>query len=377
MRARRATNSSPSWTVRNDDIPTGPLRRGWTTGACATAATKAAYGALVTGTFVDPVEIVLPLGARVAFALATESVGATSASAGIVKDAGDDPDVTHGALVVARVAYGEPGTGVVFRGGEGIGTVTKPGLPLAIGEPAINPVPRAMMRDAIASVAKQFGASGDAIVEISIPGGDEIAKHTWNPRLGILGGLSILGTTGVVVPYSCAAWIATIHEGLDVARALGIGHVAGATGSTSEATVARFHGLEGSALIDMGDFVGGMLKYVRRHPIPRVTIAGGFAKMSKLGDGHLDLHSRRSTVDLANLAALARDDGAAVPISDAIAHANTGLEALQIARDANVPLAELVAARAHRIAAEVVASVPVAIDVLVVDRDGEPLAHAG
>jgi len=363
--------------VRNDDeIPSGPLRRGWTTGACATAAAKAAYTALVTGTFPDPVEIVLPAGARVAFALATESLGSDHARAGIVKDAGDDPDVTHGALVVARVAHGAAGSGVRFRGGEGIGTVTKPGLPLPIGEPAINPVPRAMMRDAIASVANQFGASGDAEIELSIPGGAEIATKTWNPRLGILGGLSILGTTGVVVPYSCAAWIATIHEGLDVARALGLTHVAGATGSTSEATVARFHGLEGSALIDMGDFVGGMLKYVRRFPLPRVTIAGGFAKMSKLANGHLDLHSRRSTVDLAFLAALAGDAGAPAETTERIAHANTGLDALTIAREAHVTLAELVAERARAVAAELVAGAGVAIDVLVVDRDGAPIAHA-
>ncbi|GAC1399702.1 MAG: cobalt-precorrin-5B (C(1))-methyltransferase [Vulcanimicrobiaceae bacterium] len=363
--------------MRNDDIPSGPLRRGWTTGACATAATKAAYTALVTGTFPDPVEIVLPAGACVAFALATESLADARASAGIVKDAGDDPDVTHGALVVAHVSHGAPRSGVTFRGGDGIGTVTKPGLPLPVGEPAINPVPRAMMRAAIATVANQYRASGDALVEIAIPGGAEIAERTWNPRLGILGGLSILGTTGVVVPYSCAAWIATIHEGLDVARALGLPHVAGATGSTSEATVARFHALDGSALIDMGDFVGGMLKYVRRNPLPRVTVAGGFAKMSKLANGHLDLHSKRSTVDCRFLATLAREDGAADAVADAIALGNTGLDALQIARRAGVPLAELVAERARTIAADVVAGAPVTVDVLVVDRDGEPLAHAG
>lgn len=363
------------WIVR-DEIPTGPLRRGWTTGACATAATQAAYAALVTGTFPDPVTIVLPAGARVAFALATESRTATSATAGIIKDAGDDPDVTHGALVLATVARGVPGSGVVFIGGEGIGTVTKPGLPLAVGEPAINPVPRAMMRCAIASVAHDYGESGDAIVELAIPGGAEIATRTWNPRLGILGGLSILGTTGIVVPYSCAAWIATIHEGLDVARALGITHVAGATGSTSEATVARFHALEGSALIDMGDFVGGMLKYVRRFPIARVTVAGGFAKISKLSQGHLDLHSKRSGVDLAALAALAREDGARAQIVEDIARATTGLHALTIARDAGVPLAALVAERARTIAVQTLAGAPIIVDVLVVDRDGEPVAHA-
>src|SRR5260370_5707478 len=222
--------------MRND----APLRRGWTTGACATAAAKAAYVALVSGTFPDPVEIVLPLGRSVAFPLALEERGADYARAGIVKDAGDDPDVTHGAVVVASVRRGPRGSSVVFRAGPGVGTVTKPGLPVAVGEPAINPVPRTMMRETLAAAASALGDRDDVVVEISVPGGDELAKRTMNGRLGILGGLSILGTTGIVIPYSCSAWIASIHEGIDVARATGLHHIAGATGSTSEAAVARY-----------------------------------------------------------------------------------------------------------------------------------------
>ena len=153
-------------------------------------------------------------------------------------------------------------------------------------------MPREMMRTAIAEAALLLGTPGDAIVEISIPGGEEIALSTLNGRLGIVGGLSILGTTGIVVPYSCAAWIDSIHRGIDVARAMNLDHVAGATGSTSEAAVQQLHGLDEVALIDMGDFAGGMLKYLRRNPVPRVTIGGGFAKMTKLGQGLLDLHSR-------------------------------------------------------------------------------------
>lgn len=355
----------------------GPaLRRGWTTGACATAATTSAYTALLTGAFLDPVEIVLPSGKTAAFALATEHLGPDVATAGIIKDAGDDPDVTHGALVVSSVRAGLLGSGVRFLGGEGIGTVTKPGLPLPVGEPAINPVPRAMMRAAIATVAARCGASGDVEIELAIPGGAEIATHTWNPRLGILGGLSILGTTGIVVPYSCAAWIATIHEGIDVARACGHAHIAGSTGSTSEATVARLFDLPLGALIDMGDFVGGMLKYVRLHPVQRVTIAGGFAKMSKLAQGHLDLHSKRSEVDLAALAELARHGGASAALVRSIACSNTGLEAYQLATAAGVALGELVAERARTVALGVLAGAPIELDVLVVDRDGRPVAHA-
>jgi cobalt-precorrin-5B (C1)-methyltransferase len=241
-------------------MPDRPLRRGWTTGACATAAAKAAYAALLTGEFPDPVTVTLPRGERVSFALAQTRRDADAASAGVIKDAGDDPDVTHGALIVATVRVGAPGSGITFRAGIGVGTVTRPGLAVPPGEPAINPVPRRMIRDAIAEVAALAPHAGDVEVEIAIPGGEELAAKTLNGRLGIVGGLSILGTTGIVVPYSCAAWIASIQRGIDVARAAGLLHIAGATGASSEAAVAKLYGLPEIALIDMGDFVGGMLK---------------------------------------------------------------------------------------------------------------------
>ena len=228
------------------------------------AATKAAYTALLTGEFPDPVTICLPGGETPAFALAWEARGVGGCAAGVIKDAGDDPDVTHGALIIATVRRGEAGSGVVFRAGEGVGMVTREGLPIPPGEPAINPVPRRMMTEAVAELAAEFGDAGDVVIEVSVPGGAEIALKTWNPRLGIVGGLSILGTTGIVVPFSCSAWIHSIHRGIDVARANGIDHVAGSTGSTSEQAVQRIHGLSELALLDMGDFAGGMLKYLRR-----------------------------------------------------------------------------------------------------------------
>src|SRR6202047_3490976 len=159
-----------------------PLRRGWTTGTGATAAAKAAFTALVTGAFPDPVEVTLPGGQRPAFSLAMTGHAAGSATAGVVKDAGDDPDVTHGALIVATVRLGSPGSGVIFRAGEGVGTVTRAGLPLAPGETAINPVPRKMSSEAVAEVATLHGTAGDAIVEISVPDGEAIAKRTLNGR---------------------------------------------------------------------------------------------------------------------------------------------------------------------------------------------------
>ncbi|RDG31901.1 cobalt-precorrin-5B (C(1))-methyltransferase, partial [Streptomyces corynorhini] len=197
------------------------MRHGWTTGACATAATTAAYTALLTAEFPDPVTITLPKGQTPAFALAKEERAAGHAMAAVVKDAGDDPDVTHGALIRVTVRPLPPGAGVVFRAGPGVGTVTRPGLPLEVGEPAINPVPRQLMRAHVAQVAARYGGTGDVEITVSVDHGEEIARSTWNPRLGILGGLSVLGTTGVVVPYSCSAWIDSIRRGVDVARAAG------------------------------------------------------------------------------------------------------------------------------------------------------------
>ncbi|MFF5975152.1 cobalt-precorrin-5B (C(1))-methyltransferase [Streptomyces sp. NPDC012769] len=346
------------------------LRPGWTTGACATAATTAAYTALLTGDFPDPVTITLPKGQTPSFALAAESLTGGAAMAGVVKDAGDDPDVTHGALIRSTVRLLPAGSGVVFRAGEGVGTVTLPGLPLEVGEPAINPVPRQMMRAQVAEVAAAHGATGDVEITISVDHGAEIARSTWNPRIGILGGLSILGTTGVVVPYSCSAWIDSIRRGVDVARAGGLTHVAGCTGSTSERTVTELYDLPEIALLDMGDFAGAVLKYIRRHPVDRLTICGGFAKLSKLAVGHLDLHSARSQVDKVFLAELARTGGASDALADEITAANTGLAALRLCEAAGVPLGDLVAARARDEALAVLRGAPVTVDVVCIDRAG-------
>lgn len=356
----------------------GALRRGWTTGACAAAAARAAYAALMTGTFPDPVAIELPGGARPQFPLALKERDGSIARAGVTKDAGDDPDVTHGALVIAEVAAAPLGSGISFHAGEGVGTVTRPGLPLAVGEPAINPGPRAMISEALGEVARACGrASPDAVVTLSIPGGAALAAKTLNGRLGIVGGLSILGTTGIVVPYSCAAWLHSIHRGIDVARAMGISHIAASTGSTSEAAIQRLYDLPEVALIDMGDFVGGTLKYLRRHPVPRLTLAGGFGKFAKLAQGHLDLHSGRSQVDVGALARALHELGAPhaiVTVAEKAGGANEVLEA------ATPEFASALVARVAREARAVALATlagGIAIDVAIFDRHGKLRAHEG
>ena len=356
--------------------PRGPLRRGWTTGACATAATKAAFTALLTGRFPDPVEILLPKGERPRFPLARMELNRESATAGVVKDAGDDPDVTHGALILSSVRRAAAGKGVQFKAGDGVGVVTKPGLPIPPGEPAINPVPREMMRGVIAEVAAAEGTGIDVEITISVPGGEMLARKTWNPRLGIVGGISILGTTGIVNPYSCSAWIASIHRGIDVCRANGLTHAAACTGSTSEAAVQRIYHLPQLALLDMGDFAGGTLKYLRRHPIERLTIAGGFGKLCKLADGATDLHSGRSQVDRRRLAERLCQLGADDSIVARTQEANSAGEILDLSRGANLPLGDRIAAEAREQALAMLAG-KTAVEILVVDRQGGIVGRAG
>ena len=365
-------------TARKERLQT-TLRFGWTTGTCATAAVNAAYTAMVTGQFPDRVTIITPSGKNADLAVAETASGTEAGAhwfqAGIIKDAGDDPDVTHGALITVTLRRGDTGSGVTFRRGGGVGVVTKPGLPVAVGEPAINPVPRQMMQDAIADLANHLNGPRDIVIEISVPGGAELALKTWNPRLGIEGGISILGTTGVVRPFSCSAWIASIHRGIDVARANGLQHVMASTGATSEAWGQSCYNLPDIALIDMGDFVGGMVKYMRRHPLPNLSIMGGFGKLVKLGQGAIDLHSARSQVDFKALSVMA----AAVGFDpDKVAAANSVLEVAQMAspeqRDA---LAQKVAAAARATVISHLRDAPVAVEVAVISRDGQLLGRAG
>ena len=338
------------------------LRRGWTTGACATAAVKAGLRMLWGGDVPSTVGITLPKGETPVFALTFTAQGDGWAEVGIEKDAGDDPDVTHGALIKARVAASDGG--VVFRAGDGVGTVTKAGLPIGVGEPAINPVPRAMMDEVVAEMASEYGRMPDVEITVSVENGAQIALKTWNPRLGIVGGLSILGTTGVVRPFSCAAWIASIHRGIDVARANGLTHVAGCTGATSERIVQEMLGLADHAMLDMGDFAGGLLKYLSRNPVDRITIGGGIGKITKLAQGARDLHSKRSQVDFTALNEWVEAD---------IAGANTALEAVTIAPE----LAERVVQEALRHVRLILKDAPVEPSIVVIDRAGKVLAKVG
>ncbi|GLO30281.1 cobalt-precorrin-5B C(1)-methyltransferase [Pseudomonas putida] len=352
-----------------------PLRSGLTTGSCATATSLAAARLLLGGESNDAVSITLPKGKVVQMRLEFCRLTSQGAEAGTLKDAGDDPDVTHGALLYSQVRLlAEPG--IRFVAGSGVGTVTRPGLVLAVGEPAINPVPRRMISEHLQRLADECSYPGGFEVTVNVQGGEQLALKTMNPRLGILGGLSILGTSGIVRPFSCAAYIASIHQGIDVAHTNGYTHIAACTGNASEDTMRRVYGLPEIALIEMGDFVGAVLKHLRKVPVPRLTLCGGFGKISKLAAGHMDLHSRHSSIDLPQLAGWAADIGADAALQASIITANTSQQALALAHAAGIPLGDAVCAHALAFARSVVPA-QVQVEVFAIDRQGGIVGRAG
>ncbi|MGE7959304.1 cobalt-precorrin-5B (C(1))-methyltransferase [Pseudomonas sp. NPDC089530] len=352
-----------------------PLRSGLTTGSCATATSLAAACLLLGGASADAVEIVLPKGKQVQMRLEFCRLTDKGAEAGTLKDAGDDPDVTHGALLYSQVRL-IADSGIRFVAGKGVGTVTRPGLVLGVGEPAINPVPRRMIGEHLTALALERGYQGGFEVTVNVEDGEALALKTMNPRLGILGGLSILGTSGIVRPFSCAAYIASIHQGIDVATTNGYQHIAACTGNASEDTMRRVYGLPEIALIEMGDFVGAVLKHLRKVPVERLSLCGGFGKISKLAAGHMDLHSRHSSIDLPQLAEWAAAVGADEALQSAIRGANTSQQALAMASAAGVALGDAVCQHALAFARSVVPP-QVQVEVFAIDRQGGVVGHAG
>ena len=322
-----------------DEESFGPVRRrgmrtGFTTGACATAAAKAATLALISQQPVERVTIKLPAGIDATFELVRCELEADSCLCGVIKDAGDDPDVTHGAEIRARVQWTD-GPGVYLRGGEGVGVVTLRGLGLEVGGPAINPVPRRMLDEAVREAAGAQLAERGLDVTISVPGGAEIAKRTLNGRLGIVGGISILGTTGIVHPWSTAAWRASVEEAIDVAAANDQRHIVLTTGGRSEKYAMALIPLAEVAFVEMGIFTGRALRRCVERGVTRVTLAGMIGKFSKLAQGHFQTHVAGNQVDPAYLAAVAARCGASAPLVHAINGANTARhvqELVQVAR---------------------------------------------
>lgn len=284
------------------------LRTGWTTGTCAAAAAKAAVVGLVEGEAPHQVEVALPDGRRIAFPVEVD--GAPSRCV-VVKDAGDDPDCTDGARMTADASWAA-GPATVLAAGDGVGTITKPGLGLDVGAPAINPVPRRMILDAVAEVTERPVA-----LTFAVPGGEAMAAKTSNARLGILGGISILGTTGVVRPFSTAAYRASVVQQVDVAAAQGERTMVLTTGSRSERAAMRLCAVPEVCIVEVGDFTGIALRRAASAGMTSAVFVGMVGKITKLAAGVMMTHFHRSKVDGDLLAAAARAAGAPAHVVDA------------------------------------------------------------
>jgi cobalt-precorrin-5B (C1)-methyltransferase len=335
------------------------LRTGWTTGTCASAAAKAAAIGLLTGSPPASVEVGLPGGRRVSFAVERES----ATRCVVVKDAGDDPDCTDGARMTAEVAEGPAG----LAAGPGVGTVTKPGLGLAVGAPAINPVPRRMI---VAALAEATGVP--LAVTFSVPGGEAMAARTSNARLGIVGGVSILGTTGIVRPFSTAAYRASVTQQIDVAAAQGERVVVLATGSRSEKAAMRLRpDLPEVCFVEVGDFTGTALRRAAAAGIRQAVLVAMAGKLTKLAAGVMMTHFHRSTVDGDLLAAAAREGGAPPSIVAAATETATARHFFEacVAAGEVAPLARVCALA--RAACQAHTGGAVDTEVVMVDFEGE------
>ncbi len=341
------------------------LRHGYTTGACATAATLGAALMLARQESVEAVTLSLPAGDEVTFPLKEGRFTAERASACVIKDAGDDPDVTHGCELWAKVERLLDCEDVELVGGTGIGRVTRPGLAVAVGEWAINPVPRQMI---IAAVRTVFPTEG-VRVTLSIPDGEARAQKTLNERLGIIGGLSLLGTTGVVTPVSHRAWTDTLDVALDVAVASGAATILFSTGRNSEKAAQKLLQLDEVACVMMGDYVGHAVSAAAQRGIPHLVLAAQFAKLVKIACGHRQTHVRSSTLDLTMLATWGAGCGLDAVATKRIELANTAREVLDQLGGEH-PLIEAVVHRARQALAPLAPASR--IDILLVGYDNRP-----
>lgn len=348
------------------------LRTGYTTGACATAAAVGALKALRDQASQSSVTIALPNGKPVTFALKRCEFTPSEATCSVVKDAGDDPDVTDKAEMTATVAWSAE-SGIRIVGGAGVGRVTKEGLGIPVGDLSITPIPRKHLLESLYGEARGRGLT----VTISVPGGEAMALKTLNHRLGILGGISILGTTGIVVPFSTAAYRESIVQAIDVAKAAGLDEVVVTTGGKSEQYAqAHLPELAEVAFVQMGDFVGFTLRTCKRKGLRRATVAGMIGKLSKMAQGRMQTHAAGSEVDMGMLAGIAAEVGAAPEVVAKVKAANTGRHVAEIVAAAGV--AGFFDAVCRRVAENAVKHIRggMAVRVLLVNFDGKLLGRA-
>ncbi len=351
------------------------LRTGFTTGTCAAAASRAALLALAGQRRIESVPVILPKGSVVDMAVNSCRFSADGAVCSVIKDGGDDPDVTHGAEIFSSLSLTESAGGIEIDGGDGVGTVTKPGLGLEIGKAAINPTPKKMIRENIRALGCGILEKNGVRIVISVPSGRELAPKTDNPRLGIVGGISILGTSGIVIPFSTAAYAASIRQNIDVAVAMGDADVVLTTGGRSEDFARKIISLPDHCFVQMGDFSGYAIQQCAKKQIRKAFVAGFVGKLAKMATGTRQTHLKGSKVDMGFLAGLAEKAGASGDTIRRIRDAATARHVLEIIQEAkNCEFFGLVCEEVCR-QMQAHSDGKVCIEVIMFDFDGAVLAR--
>jgi len=316
--------------------PAGKLRTGFTTGTCATAASVAAVLSIINQKKTESVDVLLPKKSRIKININSCEFEKNKAHCSVIKDAGDDPDVTHGAEIVVDLELTSKPNSIEIDGGEGVGRVTKPGIGLEIGQAAINPTPRKMIMENLTEVGKEILEKNGIKVIISVPKGKELGPKTDNPRIGIVNGISILGTSGIVIPYSTASFAASIRQQLDVVLSMGDDTVVLTTGGRSEDFARNVFDLPDHSFVQFGDFSGYTISQCAKKSIKKAYVGGFIGKFAKMATGVKQTHVKGSKVNMEFLSELAKKCKAEEKIIQEIKNANTARNVQEIVLENNV-----------------------------------------
>ena len=351
------------------------LRTGYTTGSSATAASKAALLSIIKQQQIEEIEIILPKKSTIMIPVNSCKFEKNKAKCSVIKDGGDDPDVTHGAEIIVELTFNDNKNQIEIDGGEGIGIVTKPGLGLEINKPAINPVPKKMIIENLKEIGEDILKEKGIRVVISVPKGKELGPKTDNPRIGIKGGISILGTSGIVIPFSTASYAASIRQNLDVSIAMGNDTVVLTTGGRSEDFAKKIIDLPEHCFVQMGDFSGYTIQQCGRKNIKKAYVVGFIGKLAKMAAGVKQTHVKGSKVDMNFLAELARKVGANEEIIESVKKANTARHVSEIIQENNVDgFFELICSEVYKHMRKH-SEEKVPIDVILFDFEGNILAR--
>lgn len=315
---------------------TKKLRTGFTTGTCSTAAAKAGILSIINQKKIESVDVILPKGNSITIKIEKCEFSNNSAKCSVIKDGGDDPDVTHGAEIIVDVGFTTNVNQIEITGGIGVGVVTKPGLGLEINKHAINPIPKKMITENVSSIAQKILKENGIKATISVPKGKELATKTDNPRLGIIDGISILGTSGIVIPFSTAAFAASVRQNLDVSLAMGNDVVVLTTGGRSEEYAKKIIDLPEHCFVQMGDFSGYTIEQCKKKEIKKAYVIGFIGKLAKMAAGVKQTHVKGSKVNTSFLSEIAKKCNADEKTIQSIINANSARHVQEIILENNV-----------------------------------------